>query len=67
MKPGFLYIMTNRRNGTLYIGVTSILPQRVYQHRNGVIPGFTQRHGLKMLSITKLMMIFAMPFNARRT
>jgi putative endonuclease len=44
-----VYILANRRNGTLYIGVTSNLPQRVCQHRTGVVPGFTARYGCKML------------------
>jgi putative endonuclease len=44
-----VYIMANRRNGTLYAGVTSNLPQRAWQHRTGVIPGFTLRYGCKML------------------
>jgi putative endonuclease len=46
---GWVYIMTNRRNGTLYIGVTSDLPRRAYEHREGLIDGFTKRYGLKML------------------
>ena len=46
---GCVYIMTNRRNGTLYVGVTSDLPGRVYQHREGLLAGFTKRYGLKML------------------
>jgi putative endonuclease len=49
MKGGWVYFMTNRRNGTLYTGVTTVLPQRAYQHRNGSIDGFTKRYGLKML------------------
>ena len=49
MKGGAVYIMTNRRNGTLYTGVTSNLPGRAYQHREGLIDGFTKEHGLKML------------------
>jgi putative endonuclease len=49
MKRPAVYIMANRRNGTLYIGVTSNLPQRTWQHRNGVIPGFTKRYGCKLL------------------
>jgi putative endonuclease len=44
-----VYIMANRRNGTLYVGVTSSLPQRVWQHRTGIVGGFTKRYGCKML------------------
>jgi predicted GIY-YIG superfamily endonuclease len=49
VKQPAAYIMTNRRNGTLYTGVTSNLVQRAYQHRNGAIPGFTARYGCKVL------------------
>lgn len=49
MKQPAVYIMTNKRNGTLYTGVTSNLPQRVWQHREGVADGFTKRYGCKML------------------
>jgi putative endonuclease len=42
--------MARRRNGTLYIGVTSNLPQRVWQHRTGVVGGFTKRYGCKSLA-----------------
>ena len=48
-KPGFVYIMSNRRNGTLYLGVTSDLPARVFAHRTGLVDGFTKRYGCKML------------------
>ncbi|HEX4554269.1 MAG TPA: GIY-YIG nuclease family protein [Xanthobacteraceae bacterium] len=41
--------MTNRRNGILYVGVTSNLPSRAYQHREGVVDGFTKRYELKLL------------------
>ncbi len=41
--------MANRRDGTLYVGVASDLPRRVYQHRESLIEGFTKRYGLKML------------------
>ena len=44
-----VYIMANKRNGTLYTGVTSDLIQRAYQHRGGLSPGFTVHYGLKML------------------
>lgn len=49
MKQGFVYIMTNQKNGTLYIGVTSNLVQRVYQHKNHLVEGFTKRYGLDNL------------------
>ena len=44
-----VYIMANRRNGTLYTGVTSDLPRRAWQHREGVADGFTARYGCKLL------------------
>ena len=49
MREPAIYIMANRRNGALYIGVTSNLPQRAHQHREGLTPGFTKRHGCKSL------------------
>ncbi len=48
-KQPAVYIMGNFRNGAVYTGVTSNLMQRVYQHRESVIPGFTKRHGIKRL------------------
>jgi putative endonuclease len=44
-----VYMMTNRRHGTLYIGVTADLVTRVVQHMDGTIPGFTATYGLKRL------------------
>ena len=43
-KPGFVYIMANHGNGTIYLGVTSDLPKRAWEHRNGVIDGFTKKY-----------------------
>jgi putative endonuclease len=48
-KGGWVYLMTNRRNGTLYLGVTSKLARRAFEHREGLIPGFTRQYGLKRL------------------
>ena len=45
----FVYIMTNRRNGTLYAGVTNALERRVWQHKNKLLAGFTKRYGLDRL------------------
>ena len=44
-----VYILASKRNGTLYTGVTSNLPLRIYQHRIGNVPGFTRDYGVKML------------------
>src|SRR4051812_47734739 len=49
MKLPATYIMANKRNGTLYTGVTSDLVKRVWQHRSGVGDGFTSRYGCKLL------------------
>lgn len=46
---GYVYFMTNRKNGTLYHGVTSNLAQRIEQHRNGKLSGFTKRYNLTRL------------------
>ena len=45
----YVYILASKRNGTLYIGMTDDLVKRVWQHRNEVIPGFTQTYGVKSL------------------
>jgi putative endonuclease len=42
-------MMTNQKNGTLYIGVTANLRKRIYEHRAQVVHGFTRRYGLKLL------------------
>jgi hypothetical protein len=46
---GWVYIMTNKRNGTLYVGVTSDLARRVWEHREGVGRRFVRRYGLTRL------------------
>ena len=49
MKPGYLYLMASRRNGTLYLGVTSDLATGTYQHRNKLVDGFSKDHGCTLL------------------
>ncbi len=48
-KRPFTYILTNKRNGTLYIGVTTKLAQRVWQHINSITTGFTDNYHVKKL------------------
>lgn len=45
----WVYILASRRNGTLYVGVTRDLVNRVWQHKNDVIEGFTKRYGVHTL------------------
>ena len=49
MKSYYVYILASKKNATLYVGVTSNLRQRVYQHREGMVPGFTKRYGVHRL------------------
>lgn len=45
----YVYIITNKRNGTLYTGVTSNLKKRIYEHKEGVVEGFSKTYDLKTL------------------
>jgi putative endonuclease len=49
MQGGWVYFMTNRRNGVLYVGVTSDLAKRAWEHREEVVEGFTRHYRLKRL------------------
>lgn len=49
MKQPCVYLLASKRNGTLYVGVTSNLAQRVWQHKEGLAEGFTKKYGVKML------------------
>ncbi len=44
-----MYILASKRNGTLYLGVTSNLVQRIWQHKNDFVEGFTKRYGVHTL------------------
>lgn len=46
---GYTYILFNKRNGTLYIGVTSNLVKRVYEHKNKLVDGFTKKYNIDKL------------------
>ena len=49
MTPGYVYLMASQPNGTIYLGVTSNLIQRAYQHRSGLIEGFSKKYGCTRL------------------
>ncbi|MBN8476591.1 MAG: GIY-YIG nuclease family protein [Sulfuritalea sp.] len=49
MKRPSVYILASQRNGTLYVGVTSNLVQRVWQHKNDLVEGFTKKFGVHTL------------------
>ena len=46
---GYVYILFNKQNGTLYTGVTSNLPKRIYEHKNKLAKGFTSKYGADKL------------------
>jgi putative endonuclease len=49
MRNSAVYIVASKRNGTLYTGVTSNLPRRGWEHREGLIDGFARRYGCRLL------------------
>jgi putative endonuclease len=49
MKSYFVYIITNKENGVLYIGVTNDLHRRIYEHKNKLIKGFSSKYSLDKL------------------
>ena len=49
MKQPVVYILASQRNGTLYIGVTSDVAKRIWQHKNDVFEGFTKKYGIHLL------------------
>ncbi len=49
MQPSYVYIMASKPRGTLYIGVTSNLPKRIYEHRTDALEGFTKKYKVHTL------------------
>jgi putative endonuclease len=49
MREAWVYMMTNRRNGVLYVGVTGHIRRRAWEHRDGIVAGFTSKYRLKRL------------------
>ena len=48
-KQPCVYILASKRNGTLYVGVTSDLTKRIWRHRNDIVEGFSEKHGVHKL------------------
>ena len=49
MKRAYVYILSNKRNGTLYVGVTSNLVKRIFEHKEKVVNGFSAKYNLVLL------------------
>ncbi|HSI40623.1 MAG TPA: GIY-YIG nuclease family protein [Xanthobacteraceae bacterium] len=49
MEKHWVYMLANRRKGTLYVGVTRDLPKRIHEHKIGLLGGFTEKYGVKLL------------------
>jgi len=49
MKEYYVYILASKRNGTLYTGVTNNLQRRIYEHKEGLVEGFTRKYNVKNL------------------
>jgi len=53
MRQACVYILASRRNGTLYIGVTNNIARRTWEHKSGIIEGFTKKYGVHLLVYTE--------------
>jgi putative endonuclease len=49
MRTYYIYILASKRNGTLYVGFTNNLKRRIYEHKNGIIGGFTKKYSVNNL------------------
>jgi predicted GIY-YIG superfamily endonuclease len=63
----WLYIMASAPNGILYVGVTSDLVRRAYEHRNGLIAGFTKKYSVKRLVSSNITKPFRLRYSANTT
>ncbi|HDM8043593.1 TPA: GIY-YIG nuclease family protein [Vibrio campbellii] len=65
-KTPCVYILTSKNNSVLYIGVTSQLPQRIWQHKNGVVEGFTKKYHVHKLVYFELFEDMALTINREK-
>ena len=49
MEESYVYILASRRNGTLYVGLTTDLVKRIWEHKNNIFPGFTTKYNVNQL------------------
>jgi predicted GIY-YIG superfamily endonuclease len=61
MRTYYIYILASKRNGTLYVGFTNNLKRRIYEHKNGIIGGFTKNIASITLFILKKVPMFMLP------
>jgi len=66
MKQGYIYILFNQRNGTLYVGVTSNIVKRIYEHKNKFTGGFTQRYNIDKLGYYEVFPTIASAINREK-
>lgn len=62
-KQFYVYILATKRNGTFYVGITSDLAKRIWEHKNEIADGFTKKYGIKTLVYYE---VFTDPENAIR-
>jgi putative endonuclease len=67
MIGGYVYILASAPNGVLYVGVTNDLVRRIYEHRNGLIAGFTKKYSSNALSTSNVTKKFKLRSNANTT
>jgi putative endonuclease len=67
MSGGYVYILASAPNGIQYVGVTNDLVRRIYEHRNGLVAGFTKRYSIKRLVSLSTTRKFRLRSNASTT